>query len=121
MLLYYREALFEETNTTDYEDLGVIQRHFDPYVNLWVTAQEWFDNSKKWLYCRFVDLDAEDVEKCTEKYFSAITKACKWFAKADLKEQNDIANLIKGQITEFRPEVPMLVTLRNPGEYTFYV
>ena len=62
-----------------------------------------------------MDLDAEDAERSVEKYFTAINKAAKFFAKAELKEQSEIANLIKQQVSQFRPEVPLLVTLRNPG------
>ena len=36
---------------------------------------------------RFSDLDAEEVERCVEKYYTAINKAAKFFAKADVKEQ----------------------------------
>ena len=45
----------------------------------------------------------------------AIGKAAKFFQKADMEEQTAISNQIKQQVANFRPEVPMIVTLRNPG------
>ena len=109
-----REGLFD-VDSTDYEELSRIQRAFEPYSNLWQTALEWTEKSRAWNTGQFVDLDAEECERSVEKYFSAITKAAKFFNKMEMKEQMEIANQIKAQVTEFRPEVPMLVTLRNPG------
>lgn len=109
-----RETLFEQ-DITDYEELNRIQRNFEPYLNLWQTAKEWIELSAVWKRGRFIDLNAEEVERNVDKYNVAITKAAKFFLKADMKQQSTIANKIKAQVTEFVPEVPMIVTLRNPG------
>lgn len=109
-----RETLFEN-DITDYEELNRLQRNFEPYLNLWQTTKEWIELSLKWKRGRFVDLNAEEVEKNVDKYNVAITKAAKFFAKADMKHQSTIASKIKAQVSEFLPEVPMIVTLRNPG------
>lgn len=109
-----RETLFEQ-DITDYEELNRIQRSFEPYLNLWQTAKDWIELSTQWKKGRFVDLNAEDVEKNVEKFNIAITKASKYFVKADMKHQSLIATKIKTQVSEFLPEVPMIVTLRNPG------
>ena len=109
-----RESLFEQ-DVTDYEELNRIQRNFEPYSNLWQTAKEWIELSAVWKRGRFIDLNAEEVERNVDKYNVAITKAAKYFVKADMKHQSGIANKIKQQVGEFVPEVPMIVTLRNPG------
>lgn len=109
-----REALFE-VDTTDYEDLNRIQRSFEPYSNLWQTAKEWTEIYQVWTQGKFVDLDAEEVERSVERFNVTINKAAKFFQKADMGEQSAIANQIKGQVSAFAPEVPMIVTLRNPG------
>jgi dynein heavy chain len=109
-----RETLFEQ-DITDYEELNRIQRNFEPYLNLWQTAKEWIELSQQWKRGRFTDLNADEVEKNVDKYNIAITKAAKFFTKADMKIQSTIANKIKTQVSEFLPEVPMIVTLRNPG------
>ena len=60
-------------------------------------------------------MDAEEVEKKVEKYFNAITKASKYFIKMELHDQVGVVNVIKQQVNDFRPEVPLIVCLRNPG------
>ena len=109
-----REALFESEGT-DYEDLARITRAFEPYLSLWQTAQEWIELSQKWTQGLFVDLNSEEVEKCVDKYFMTVTKANKFFVKAEMKEQAAIAKQILGQVNDFKPEVPLIVVLRNPG------
>lgn len=109
-----REALFE-ADVTDYEDLSSIQRMFEPYFHLWVTTKEWTDVFGKWKKGKFVELDADEVEQKVEKYSTAISKAHKYFSRQDMEKQMNIANEIKTQVLDFRPEVPAIVTLRNPG------
>jgi dynein heavy chain len=109
-----REGLFE-LDATDYEALGKIQKSFEPYYNLWQTSTEWLEKSRTWMSGRFIDLNPDEVEREVEKYFVSINKAAKYFTRVDLKEQSAISNLIKAQVTNFRPEVPLIVTLRNPG------
>jgi len=109
-----REALFEQ-DITDYEELNRIQKNFEPYSNLWQTTKDWLEISEGWMSGRFVDLDAELVERLVEKYSLTINKAAKYFAKAGMEHQSAIANKIRAQVADLVPEVPMIVTLRNPG------
>jgi dynein heavy chain, axonemal len=76
---------------------------------------EWLNISEVWLSGKFVDLDSEEFERLVEKFSLGINKAAKYFAKAGLENQSTIASKIKGQVMELAPEVPMIVTLRNPG------
>lgn len=109
-----REGLFE-SDVTDYEELGRIQKNFEPYANLWQTTKEWLQLSEEWMAGKFIDLDANTVEANVDRFSIAINKAAKFFGKAALEQQSAIANKIKAQIQDFVPEVPMIVTLRNPG------
>jgi dynein heavy chain len=109
-----REVLFNQ-NVTDYEDVIRITKLFEPYSFLWTTTKEWIDSYKTWTSGKFVDLNAELIETEVEKYFTAINRAQKYFVKQDLELQTEIASTIKNQIALFRPEVPALVVLRNPG------
>jgi dynein heavy chain len=109
-----REALFQQ-DVTDYEDIGRIQKMFEPYFFLWTTAQEWPEMINSWKMGKFVSINAEEVEQKVEKYFNAITKAHKFFTKQDLEHQINIAQDIKNNLADFRPEVPAIATLRNPG------
>ena len=109
-----RETLFEQ-DLTDYEDFNRVVKLFEPYAALWSTASEWLSLFDVWMKGKFVDIDAEDVERKVEKYFNAITKASKYFIKMELHDQVGIVNVIKQQVNDFRPEVPAIVCLRNPG------
>jgi len=109
-----REILFEQ-DVTEYEDLVRITKQFEPFLNLWETAKDWTDQIHQWRTGRFVDLDAEEIEKSVEKFHVTISKANKFFSKADMKLQEGIASNILNQVTNFKPEVPLIVTLRNPG------
>eukprot|EP00981_Chlorochromonas_danica_P004769 scaffold958_cov229-Ochromonas_danica.AAC.10 len=109
-----RETLFEQ-DITDYEELNRIARNFEPYSNLWQTAKEWLELADGWRRSLFINLNAEEVERSVDKFNVAINKAARYFQKTDLKHQSAIANKIKGQVAEFVPEVPLIVTLRNPG------
>jgi dynein heavy chain len=109
-----RETLFD-ADVTEYEDMNTVVRNFTPHLDLWQTAKEWIELSEKWMKGKFVDLDADEVERLVDKYNIAITKALKFFTKADLEAQMSIASKIKAQVAIFVPEVPMIVTLRNKG------
>jgi dynein heavy chain len=109
-----RESLFE-SDITEYEDLARILRQFEPFLNLWQTAKEWTDSISKWKTGRFVELDSEEVEKSVDKFYTSVQKASKFFIKAEMKAQEGIAADILAQVNEFKPEVPLIVTLRNPG------
>lgn len=109
-----RESLFED-DVTEYEEMNNIVRNFEPYLNLWSTAKDWIELSEKWMTGRFIDLNAEEVEKLVDQYDRSITKAHKFFNKADMETQATIAAKIKTQVQDFVPEVPMIVVLRNPG------
>jgi dynein heavy chain, axonemal len=109
-----RESIFE-SDVTDYEDLAKINKMFDPYNMLWQTAREWIDIAAKWRNNAFIELDPEEVEKNIDKYSVSVAKALKFFKKADMEAQAGIADQILGQVTDFKPDVPLIVCLRNPG------
>lgn len=41
-------------------------RDFTPFSNLWITADQWFNNSKEWLNGEWETLDAVSAEKFVE-------------------------------------------------------
>ena len=110
-----RETLFD-TEITDYEDLSRIGKMFEPYAFLWKTTKDWTDSYKNWTEGKFVDLESEFIENEVERQFLAITRAFKFFSKQDdMERQTEIASTIREQINKFKPEVPAITVLRNPG------
>ncbi|CCI45148.1 unnamed protein product [Albugo candida] len=109
-----REQLFGQ-ETTSYDDIQKIRRHFDPYALLWRTANNWIKEHKKWMDSPFMDLNGEEIESFVESSWGMIQKAVKHFEKAELKGCMEVANTIRTQIAAFRPHVPLILALRNPG------
>eukprot|EP00968_Pinguiococcus_pyrenoidosus_P023959 scaffold4124_cov252-Pinguiococcus_pyrenoidosus.AAC.6 len=109
-----REGLFER-DITEYDMLWEAKKNLEPYANLWKTAQDWMTMFKAWTTVSFTKLDAEDIESKTESMYSAISKALKYFERAEMGNQKEIAAQIKQKIAEFKPNNPTIIALRNPG------
>ncbi|CAM9209982.1 unnamed protein product, partial [Choristocarpus tenellus] len=71
----------------DYDQLLRIKKSFEPYSNLWTTAQNWFQSYN----------------------------ASRFFDNNGKVGQSNIANFVKDRVNEFKPKVPIIVALRNPG------
>ncbi|KAJ0398628.1 hypothetical protein P43SY_007486 [Pythium insidiosum] len=109
-----REALFGH-DITDYDELQKIRRDFEPYSMLWKTANNWLKEHKKWMDGAFLDINGEEIESFVETNWGVIQKAVKQFEKLGVKGCMDIATMIKDEIAAFRPHVPLILSLRNPG------
>jgi dynein heavy chain len=114
MLYNNRESLFDK-EMTDYDQLGIIKKSFEPYNQLWQTAGKWINTSKQWSEGMFTDLDAEAVEQYVDEAFNTINKAFKYFTSSGQSECASIADEIRNQVTAFKPNVPFIVSMRNPG------
>jgi dynein heavy chain len=109
-----REILFER-DVTDYQQLANIKKKFEPYFQLWDTADQWLSASAQWHSQSFTTLDAEQIETDANNYKNAIQKAFKFFDRNNLSDQSSIAKEIKDQVKSFEPYVPIIVALRNQG------
>ncbi|KAJ1485020.1 hypothetical protein T484DRAFT_2467211 [Baffinella frigidus] len=78
-----REILFG-LEQTDYDRVARIAKTFEPYAQLWVSADDWLTWHKKWLSDPFESLDPEQMEKDVGETWRALFKAAKTFA--DLPE-----------------------------------
>ncbi|RLN92734.1 hypothetical protein BBJ28_00018197, partial [Nothophytophthora sp. Chile5] len=109
-----REALFGQA-VTDYDEIQKIRRDFEPYSLLWKTANNWLREHKKWMEGAFLDINGEEIETFVEANWATIQKALKQFEKLAIKGCAGIATTIKEEIAAFRPHVPLVLSLRNPG------
>ena len=109
-----RESLFG-AELTDYEDLNRVVKLFEPFLGLWSVAYEWTTLYNQWITGPFVDLDSEKIEALVEKFGLTITKTSKYFVKQGMDKQASITSQLRQQIEDFKPEVPLIVCLRNPG------
>lgn len=109
-----REALFGH-EITDYDEIQKIRRDFEPYSMLWKTANNWLREHKKWMDGAFLDVNGDEIESFVETNWGTIQKALKQFEKLGVKGCIDISTTIKDEIGAFRPHVPLILSLRNPG------
>lgn len=114
ILFNSRETLFGK-EVTAYDTLSLAKKNFEPYNMLWATSYNWIQSRKSWIQGSFMDIVAEDVEKLVDSYSTSIQKAFKFFSNNGNDACTKIAETVKEQISVFKPYVPLIVALRNPG------
>ncbi|CAD7932621.1 unnamed protein product [Amoebophrya sp. A25] len=136
-----REILFDPTKEpTDYSSLGELIKQFEPYQNLWKTAGDWVENRRAWMNGNFNDIDSKKAEEEVLSGIKLMFKTVRMFQTMESKQKEDmqewnmehpdeefpeailelsgiisIAEAIKGELEEFKPNLPLIVGLRNPG------
>ncbi|KAJ3087451.1 Dynein heavy chain 1, axonemal [Quaeritorhiza haematococci] len=107
-----RERLFN-MEVTHYDELQQHVKDFEPYKSLWLTASDWFKWKASWLHGPFLDLNAEDVEKNLMNAWRNIFKSVKHFKQ--IPGCLAVANQVKEEMDAFKPNLPLIQALRNPG------
>jgi dynein heavy chain len=107
-----REKLFSIPSTS-YEELVTLSKDFEPYKNLWTNAADWIRYKALWLHGKFLDLNAEEVEKSLTSMWRAMIKAGKTFKNMPACQQ--VASQLKEEMEDFKPALPLIQALRNPG------
>ncbi len=113
-LICSREVLFN-AEVTDYAQLSAIKKAYEPYKQLWSTSAKWLKLHSEWVHGSFLDLNGEEVGQTVDASGVAISKAFRFFKNAEMPACTSICQTIKDQITNFKPHVPMIQSLRNPG------
>ncbi|KAI8896128.1 dynein heavy chain and region D6 of dynein motor-domain-containing protein [Globomyces pollinis-pini] len=111
-LINSRERLFG-LEPTKYEEINQLPREFEAYKNLWLTANDWMKWKDQWMHGNFLDLNAEEVEKQHLSGSKSIFKCLKFFKNSP--GCHEVAKQIKDEMEEFKPNVPLIQALRNPG------
>jgi dynein heavy chain len=98
---------------TDYEHLNRCVKDFEPFKSLWLTTDDWTKAHKVWMSDSFLDLDPEALDNQITNAAKTIVKCSKAFR--DTPGCLAITETVSGWIEEFRPYVPLIQALRNPG------
>ena len=106
-----REGLFDAA-VTEYDALAKISKEFEPYKDMWLSANDWQTWSREWLDGPMIRLDPDEVEKQFTTASRVMAKAGKTFKDIPV---GGIAKQIKGEMDGFRPYMPVITALRNPG------
>ncbi|KAM8930485.1 dynein axonemal heavy chain 1 isoform 1-T1 [Pelodytes ibericus] len=107
-----RERLFSQP-VTNYDKLVKLVKDFQPFRDLWTTASDWMRWYESWMNDPLTAIDAEQLEKNVMESYKAMHKCVKYFR--DIPACQDVAQDIKGRIEEFKPYIPLIQGLRNPG------
>ena len=109
-----REVLFNSP-ITEYDELSATTKLFEPFYDLWDCADNWLSNKEVWTFGAFETLDSDAVEGSVSTLLRNLTKSAKTFDKMGLSSVNEIAATIRKEVDEFKPKVPIITALRNPG------
>ncbi|KAJ3214893.1 Dynein heavy chain 1, axonemal [Dinochytrium kinnereticum] len=107
-----RERLFN-LEVTHYDEVAQLLKEFEPYKSLWLTANDWMKWRNVWLHGSFIELNAEDVEKNLTNAWRVMFKSVKHFKQ--IPGCLNVATQVKDEMEEFKPYLPLIQALRNPG------
>ncbi|KAM4722817.1 dynein axonemal heavy chain 1 [Rhinophrynus dorsalis] len=107
-----RERLFG-LPVTNYDKLVKLVKDFQPFRDLWTTVSDWIRWHESWMNDPLTTIDAEQLEKNVLESYKTMHKCVKQFR--DIPACQDVAQDIKGRIEQFKPYIPLIQGLRNPG------
>lgn len=107
-----RERLFN-LEPTKYDEVIQLNKDFEPYKTLWLTANDWAKWKDQWMLGSFLDLNAEELERNLLNAWRNILKSVKFFKNHP--GPLSVSGILKNEIDEFKPYLPLIQALRNPG------
>eukprot|EP01012_Entosiphon_sulcatum_P032727 TRINITY_DN4157_c0_g1_i1.p1 TRINITY_DN4157_c0_g1~~TRINITY_DN4157_c0_g1_i1.p1 ORF type:complete len:4195 (-),score=848.52 TRINITY_DN4157_c0_g1_i1:38-11479(-) len=106
-----REQLFG-LPTTQYTNINEIVKNFEPYQQLWTIVSDYYQLFPSWTEGPFKDLDPEVVDNNVQSWTKTLHRLVKL-----LKDEapGQVAASVKEKLEAFRPNIPLIYALRNPG------
>lgn len=80
---------------------------------MWLTASDWQKWHDSWMNDPLTTIDAEQLEANVSNSFKTIFKCYKHFK--DIPACQDVAFEVREKIEAFKPYIPLIQGLRNPG------
>ncbi|KAF0288035.1 Dynein heavy chain 1, axonemal [Amphibalanus amphitrite] len=111
-LLNQRQRLFG-MDLTPYDNLAKLIKDCEPYRALWLTASDWLRWQEAWMNDPLQGVDAESIERNVTEAFKTMHKAIKNFE--EMPAIMKVAEEIRDEIEAFKPHIPLIMGLRNPG------
>lgn len=109
-----RELLFG-LPVTEYSQLSQYEKSFEAYFDLWDSTDQWFNLKEAWNTGPFMQLNPDEVESTVATLLKNLNKASKTFERLNLPLCMNIATKIRDEVEAFKPRVPIITALRNPG------
>lgn len=109
-----REALTggDETN---YDNIQIMVKEFEPLYNLWTTTDVWRKSHKSWLSDPFDQCDSAFMEECVENSEKTMNKVIRQLKDKNIPGIKLIAETVKVEVEEFKDYVPLAVAMRTEG------
>uniref|UniRef100_A0A8C9ZPR8 Dynein axonemal heavy chain 1 n=1 Tax=Sander lucioperca TaxID=283035 RepID=A0A8C9ZPR8_SANLU len=107
-----RERLFG-VPVTNYDHLQKLVKDFLPFKDLWTTTSDWLRWHESWLNDPLSSIDPEQLERNVTDAHKTMHKCIKQFK--DIPDCQLVASVIRSKIEDFRPYIPLIQGLRNPG------
>ncbi|XP_009304459.3 dynein axonemal heavy chain 1 [Danio rerio] len=107
-----RERLFGKP-VTNYTELQKLNRDFQPFHDLWKTTSDWLRWHESWLNDPLAAINPEQLERNVTDAYKTMHQCVKQFK--DLPACQEVASEIRTKIEAFRPFIPLIRSLRNPG------
>jgi len=104
-----------DLETSDYNNVRNIQKNFEPYYGMWTTVNDWINKEEYWKTSSFMELDGNELSEEVTAWHKTMVKLTKNKVIKDNTAVLQIAEDIRGKIEEFKPLLPLVVALRNPG------
>lgn len=112
---FNNDELLFNLNSTDYRHVARVNKQFDPFYNLFTIAYDWDTNFERWMSDSFLTLDGQEIAKSVTTYNKTMSKVLKVRAIKDNDFCFERAERVKKSLEEFRPYLPLIQALRNPG------
>jgi dynein heavy chain len=106
-----REEIFGMTPRTEYPQIEVITKRFEPYNTLWKFCGEFARALPEWMDGPFSAIDAETLASDCDKWWRGSAKLMK---SLDGAPQEVVASM-RAQLEDFQQYIPLITALRNPG------
>ncbi|XP_026131005.1 dynein heavy chain 1, axonemal isoform X1 [Carassius auratus] len=107
-----RERLFGKP-VSNYAELQKLNKEFQPFYDLWKTTSDWLRWHESWLNDPLSAINPEQLENNVNDAYKTMHQCVKQFK--DIPACQEVASEIRTKIEEFRPFIPLIRGLRNPG------
>jgi dynein heavy chain, axonemal len=107
-----REAL-TGNDETNYDNIYLAVKEFEPYYSLWTTTEVWMKSHKSWLFDEFDKLDSAFLEETVENAEKTMNKVIRQLKDKEVPAIKRIAEIVKEKVEAFKIYVPMAVALRT--------
>ncbi|KAK3782184.1 hypothetical protein RRG08_032935 [Elysia crispata] len=107
-----REKLFK-MKPTNFTWISKIMKEFEPFRKLWITTSDWVRWQESWLTDPLSAINAEELERCVTESWKTMNRSVRYFSNIPAVQQ--VAENIKVNIENFKPYVPLIQGLTNPG------